>query len=257
MKILVCGGRNFSDNQLLTRVLNEFQVSPFGPITHLVQGGARGADTLALRWALGEGLTVTTYPARWNTEGIKTAGPLRNQRMLDDSRPDLFAAFPGNNGTRDMIDRAVSAGFAPFLYLYGVKFYWSPATPAAYRNAETRPATSPRYKLGIPGSNDAIVSGVELLKAGHMILERATRLDGLATLTMRAPSGEEYERVTTEADETAMVEFDDRNAPPSPVALAVDLYDALGKQPTGVDRGNDITNTTYEGDGGKPNGWDF
>jgi hypothetical protein len=42
----------------------------------------------------------------------KTAGPLRNQRMLDEGKPDLVVAFPGGGGTKDIVRRAVKAGLA-------------------------------------------------------------------------------------------------------------------------------------------------
>jgi len=35
---------------------------------------------------------------------------IRNQQMLDESRPDLIVAFPGGRGTKDMVDRATKAG---------------------------------------------------------------------------------------------------------------------------------------------------
>ena len=35
---------------------------------------------------------------------------LRNQRMLDEGKPDLVVAFPGGRDTADMVRRARSAG---------------------------------------------------------------------------------------------------------------------------------------------------
>jgi hypothetical protein len=35
----------------------------------------------------------------WDELG-KKAGPLRNQRMLDEGKPDLVVAFPGGGGTK-------------------------------------------------------------------------------------------------------------------------------------------------------------
>ena len=53
-------------------------------------------------------------PARtlWAPAGRigKKAGPLRNQRMLDEGKPDLVVAFPGGGGTKDTVRRAVQAG---------------------------------------------------------------------------------------------------------------------------------------------------
>lgn len=42
------------------------------------------------------------------------AGPDRNQRMIDEGRPDLVVAFPGGRGTADMIRRATEAGIEVF-----------------------------------------------------------------------------------------------------------------------------------------------
>lgn len=38
------------------------------------------------------------------------AGFRRNQRMLDESKPDVVVAFRGGDGTEDMVKRAVAAG---------------------------------------------------------------------------------------------------------------------------------------------------
>lgn len=49
------------------------------------------------------------FPADWVTLG-KAAGPIRNQQMLDEAKPDWVVAFPGGNGTADMVRRARKAG---------------------------------------------------------------------------------------------------------------------------------------------------
>ena len=38
------------------------------------------------------------------------AGFVRNQRMIDEGKPDLCVAFPGGDGTADMVKRARAAG---------------------------------------------------------------------------------------------------------------------------------------------------
>lgn len=102
MRVLVCGGRDFSDFGLLCEVLDE--VKP----TYLIHGNARGADTLAGQWAFMRGVRGIACPANWARDG-KRAGPLRNQRMLGQA-PDLVVAFPGGRGTADMVARARKAG---------------------------------------------------------------------------------------------------------------------------------------------------
>lgn len=74
----------------------------------VIQGGARGADALAAKWADHNGVPLVTYPPLWS-RGRK-AGPERNAFMLMDSRPDLVIAFPGGRGTADMVSRAKAAG---------------------------------------------------------------------------------------------------------------------------------------------------
>lgn len=102
MRVLVCGGRNFDNWKSVHR-----ELVGIGP-TVIIQGGARGADALAAKWADHNGVPLVTYPALWS-RGRK-AGPERNAFMLNDSRPDLLVAFPGGHGTSDMVSRAIKAG---------------------------------------------------------------------------------------------------------------------------------------------------
>jgi hypothetical protein len=75
----------------------------------VIAGGARGADTLAVEWAKEREVMVEVYMAEWDQFGRK-AGPIRNQRMLDEGKPDLVVAFPGGRGTAGMIALAEKAG---------------------------------------------------------------------------------------------------------------------------------------------------
>lgn len=117
MRVLVCGGRDFSDKKMLVHALDKFHVS-IG-ISLLIQGGQRkwdkesrrwiGADWLASEWARWREIAFVTDPAKWTSEG-KSAGPIRNSRMLDNWRPEFVIAFPGGNGTADMISQATKEG---------------------------------------------------------------------------------------------------------------------------------------------------
>jgi len=80
-----------------------------GPISSIIAGGARGADTMAKHLAHAWNVPFRMFKADWNKHG-KAAGPLRNQRMLDEGKPDLVVAFPGGRGTADMVRRARAAG---------------------------------------------------------------------------------------------------------------------------------------------------
>ena len=109
MRVLVCGGRDFDDAELMISVLDRLHTEKF--FTMLIHGNARGADRIADAWASGRGIPRELYEVphgEWDEIG-KKAAPLRNQRMLDEGKPDLVVAFPGAAGTKDLVRRAVKA----------------------------------------------------------------------------------------------------------------------------------------------------
>ena len=110
MRVLVCGGREYADRARLNRILD--RVHAERGISAIIQGAARGADMMAAEWGLDHSpVLVCSYPADWDKHG-KQAGPIRNQEMLDESKPDAVIAFPGGSGTADMVRRARAAGVA-------------------------------------------------------------------------------------------------------------------------------------------------
>ncbi len=108
MKVLVCGGRDFSDRVLMGNVLKSLHLD-WGLGT-IIEGDCSGADRLAGEWARHNGVKNQKFPADWQKYG-RAAGPMRNQKMLDEGQPDLVVAFPGGKGTADMIDRSRRNGF--------------------------------------------------------------------------------------------------------------------------------------------------
>jgi hypothetical protein len=108
MKVLICGGRDFADYDYLKTVLSALQVTR-EPFTAIIHGCARGADTLAGQYADRHNIQVAPFPADWQKHG-RSAGPIRNKRMLVDGKPDLVVAFPGGRGTANMIQQAKAAG---------------------------------------------------------------------------------------------------------------------------------------------------
>lgn len=107
MRVLVCGGRDFSDKTTVWGWMQALHLK-LG-VSVVIHGDASGADRLAASWARQEGVPVIAYPAAWQTHG-RAAGPIRNQQMLDFGKPDLVIAFPGGRGTADMVGRARKAG---------------------------------------------------------------------------------------------------------------------------------------------------
>ena len=105
--VLICGGRNYDDNAKVCAVLNSIRYR-LG-ISTLIEGGATGADRLAYNWAIVEGINMRRFEADWKKHGL-AAGPIRNQQMIDEGKPTIVVAFPGGNGTADMVRRARKAG---------------------------------------------------------------------------------------------------------------------------------------------------
>ena len=111
MRVLVTGDRHWKDkglvHQVLKDLLREYR------ITTLIEGEAPGADLISRKMALSLGVDVAAFPANWTKYG-KAAGPVRNQRMLDEGKPDFVVAFHDNlamsRGTKNMVERAERAG---------------------------------------------------------------------------------------------------------------------------------------------------
>lgn len=107
MRVLVTGGRDYMDSVAAMAALSELHAAT--PISAVLQGGATGADQWGALWGLSMQIPVLEWTADWKKHG-KAAGPIRNQRMIDEGKPDLVIAFPGGRGTADMVRRARTAG---------------------------------------------------------------------------------------------------------------------------------------------------
>jgi YspA, cpYpsA-related SLOG family len=118
MKILVCGGRDCTDQEFISFVLK--LIDETKPVSALVSGGCKtwfadlkthgGVDYLAEVWAERESIPVHRHEANWKLYG-RRAGPIRNRLMLR-LHPDIkfVIAFPGGRGTADMKRAAVEKG---------------------------------------------------------------------------------------------------------------------------------------------------
>ena len=116
MRILVCGDRNFSDWQRVSKFMDSL-----GPDDVVIEGEAPGADILARDAAKRRRLTVDPYFAHWkhtkecpsncNRMTGKPAGPIRNTQMLDEGKPDRVVAFHDDieqsKGTKNMLKQAL------------------------------------------------------------------------------------------------------------------------------------------------------
>lgn len=91
MKLIVAGSRYWDSNQ--TEVFDDYdfvekkldKIHASKPITEIVCGKARGADTLGERWAIENDIAVKEFPVTsedWKRYG-KAAGHRRNEEMGD------------------------------------------------------------------------------------------------------------------------------------------------------------------------------
>lgn len=115
MKLLVCGGREFTDVEYAIPRIHRIHVKT--PVTTLICGMAKGGDSIALAWARELNIPVEEYYADWKKHG-KAAGPIRNQKMADDGHPDMVLALPGGNGTAGMVEIARKAGIHTVVCRY-------------------------------------------------------------------------------------------------------------------------------------------
>lgn len=111
MRVVVTGGRAYDDGRTVAAEMRKL-VKAAGGTENLViiNGGARGLDTLVKSWCEQMGVPCITMFAPWNSSYGRGAGPVRNQWMLDYCDPTYAVVFPGGAGTEDMRKRIVAAG---------------------------------------------------------------------------------------------------------------------------------------------------
>lgn len=102
-RILVCGGRDFGDKDLLYRTLDAAAIYAGRDAVMIIHGACpTGADDLAEQWAKSRQVPYWGFPAMWRRDGL-AGGPIRNKRMRDLTMPTDVFAFPGDRGTRGMV----------------------------------------------------------------------------------------------------------------------------------------------------------
>lgn len=127
MRLIVAGGRSFTDaarlNAALQEALGDYPLDKL----RIVSGGAKGADLLGEQWAQSHGVPVDRYDAKWddievpgavvgvNFQGRqynKLAGYQRNDLMAENA--DAVLVMPGGNGTAHMAKAMAAKGLTVF-----------------------------------------------------------------------------------------------------------------------------------------------
>ena len=104
MILAIVGSRTFTNYRLLSAELDNYN-----DIERIVSGGAKGADTLARRYAKEHDIPIREYLPNWAQYG-KRAGYLRNRNIVDDC-DELIAFWDGSSkGTKNSIGLGFERG---------------------------------------------------------------------------------------------------------------------------------------------------
>lgn len=109
INICVNGSRDFTGFLRLCEVLDSLIPQEQRSSITILSGAARGADIMAEKWARDRQVHVKRFEANWKEEGL-SAGPKRNQLMIEEA-DKLISFWDGKSkGTKDTIDRARAKG---------------------------------------------------------------------------------------------------------------------------------------------------
>ncbi len=109
MKLAIVGSRDFDDYEFLKKMIQ------YHPCTKIISGGARGADTLAKRYAVEHGIPLREFIPDWDTFG-KSAGFRRNEQIVK-ACDELVVLWDGiSRGTKHSLELAQDAGKPVYKY---------------------------------------------------------------------------------------------------------------------------------------------
>ena len=118
MKVIIAGSRDITDYNVVKEAMDSFMEelsADMLPITEVVSGTARGADSLGEEWANNYDVPIKRMPANWAHHG-KSAGYIRNSEMA--MYADALVALWDNKsrGTGHMIDLAYKYDIPVFIH---------------------------------------------------------------------------------------------------------------------------------------------
>lgn len=115
IRLIVAGSRGLNDYQTVKTAIDDL-ASRGMVISAIIEGTARGVDSLASRYAVEHGIENIRVPAEWNLYH-RGAGAVRNRKMAE-MGDALLALWDGKSrGTMNMIKAANSAGI-PVTVVY-------------------------------------------------------------------------------------------------------------------------------------------
>jgi hypothetical protein len=105
MRLIIAGGRDFNDYELLKEKVDYILSNKPKDNIEIVSGTARGADILGERYAKEKGYKIMEFPAKWGQYG-KSAGYKRNEEMANYASHCVCFWDGESKGTKHMIDIA-------------------------------------------------------------------------------------------------------------------------------------------------------
>lgn len=108
-KVLVCGSRSITDapwvysqiEKYTQELIRSNPTNLNNPV--LIEGEARGVDTIAKNYALEHNWSIEPYPAEWDKYG-KSAGYIRNDTMVKEADFVIVLWDGQSRGTKHDID---------------------------------------------------------------------------------------------------------------------------------------------------------
>lgn len=103
MVVAIIGSRTFTDKEFIYTKLNNIFNTVYPKL--IVSGGAKGPDTIGVRWATEMNIPVKEFIPDWTTYG-KRAGFIRNTLIINEA-DTVIAFWDGlSKGTLDSINKA-------------------------------------------------------------------------------------------------------------------------------------------------------
>lgn len=127
IRIIVAGSRSFYDYDFVKAKLDEVISKYPDSDIEMISGGAKGADTLGIKYARENNIPITIYHAQWANYG-KSAGFIRNTQMAhwskENGRKGILVAFwdGESRGTSHMVGIAKSKRIKTYIFYPGKEF---------------------------------------------------------------------------------------------------------------------------------------
>lgn len=118
-KLLVSGSRTITDKHKVFHALDEMMsVMLKGEDVTIIEGGAKGVDTLARLYAIERKIPYEEHPADWNKNG-RAAGYIRNVEMVKEADVALILWDGKSKGTAHAMKICEKKGVKYLLKLMG------------------------------------------------------------------------------------------------------------------------------------------